>query len=248
MKKRLKLIFLFLTISVAAFAQSGQGGNWGGGVDEQFFSPGFTFQYLTSEYKIFKKVDWQRPYPNPDIPGQYLTDSLMSISSPLSPGFGLGFIAGFKLGEHTDLRITPTLVFLDRLLNYEYADPAKLRQQKVPTTTVEYPIGLKLKSDRRLNFRAYLLAGGKYSMDIISKKKTDDSGFALTEKFVKNNKGYLSYEVAIGFDFYFEYFKLSPEFKLSNSIGNVLKHEDHPYSSPLEKLYTRNFQFSLYFE
>ncbi|MEJ6979189.1 outer membrane beta-barrel protein [Pedobacter sp. P351] len=248
MKKRLQLIILFLSIGVCSFAQSGQGGNWGGGVDEQVFSPGFTFQYLSSEYKIYKKVDWQRPYPNPDVPGQFLTDSLKSISSPLSPGFGLGFIGAFRLGDNTDFRITPALVFLDRLINYEYADPEKFRQQKVATTTVEFPVGLKLKSDRRLNFRAYLLAGGKYSMDIISKKKTDDSGFALTEKFVKNQKNILSYEVGIGFDFYFEYFKLSPEFKLSNSINSVLKAEDHPYSSPLDKLYTRNFQFSLYFE
>lgn len=248
MRKRLQLIIFFISISVGSYAQVGQGGNWGGGVDDQIFSPGFTFQYLSSEYKIYKKVDWQRPYPNPDVPGQFLTDSLKSISSPLSPGFGLGFIAGFKLGNNTDLRITPTLVFLDRLINYEYADPEKFYQQKVATTTVEFPVGFKLKSDRRLNFRAYLLAGGKYSMDIISKKKTDDSGFALTEKFVKNQKNILSYEVAIGFDFYFEYFKLSPEFKLSNSINNVLKPEDHPYSSPLDKLYTRNFQFSLYFE
>jgi len=243
MKKRIYLILVFLSIHVISFAQ----GNWGGGVDDKFFSPGFTFQYLSSEYKIYKRADWQKPYFDEEI-GQYITDSLKSISSPLSPGFGLGFIAGFKLGNNTDLRITPTLVFLDRLLNYGYADPEKFRQQKVATTTVEFPVGLKLKSDRRRDFRAYILAGGKYSMDIISKKKTDDSGFALTEKFVKNNKGYLSYEVAIGFDFYFEFFKLSPELKLSNSINNVLKHEDHPYSSPLEKLYTRNFQFSLYFE
>lgn len=242
MKRRVYLIVVFLWMHVASFAQ-----NWGGGVDDKFFSPGFTFQYLSSEYKIYKRADWQRPYFDEAI-GQYITDSLKSISSPVSPGFGLGFIAGFKLGDHADLRITPTLVFLDRLLDYEYSDPAKLRQQKVATTTVDLPIGIKLKSDRRRDFRAYILAGGKYSMDIISKKKTDDSGFALTEKFIKNNKGYLSYEVAIGFDFYFEFFKLSPELKLSNSINNVLKHEDHPYSSPLEKLYTRNFQFSLYFE
>lgn len=242
MKKEVCLIVFFLSIHVASFAQ-----NWGGGVDDKVFSPGFTFQYLSSEYKIYKKPDWQAPYFD-DAIGQYITDSLKSISSGASPGFGLGFIAGFKLGSHADLRITPTLVFLDRLLDYDYSDPEKFRQQKVATTTVEFPMGIKLKSDRRRDFRAYILAGGKYSMDIISKKKTDDSGFALTEKFVKNNKGYLSYEVAIGFDFYFEFFKLSPELKLSNSIGNVLKHEDHPYSSPLEKLYTRNFQFSLYFE
>lgn len=248
MKKRLQLLFLFFTISFWASAQSGQGGNWGGGADEQLFSPGFVFQYISSEYKVYKKVGWQAPYENPDVPGDFLTGELKSISSSSSPGFGLGFVAGFRLGDHTDLRITPALTFLDRSLKYEYEDPSKNRMEKVPTTTVDFPVGFKLKSDRRLNFRSYILAGGKYSMDIISKKKTDDSQDAWTEKKVKNQKGFFSYEVAIGFDLYFEWFKLSPELKLSNSIGNILKKEDHPYSRPLDKLYTRNFQFSLYFE
>ncbi|MBC8054450.1 MAG: outer membrane beta-barrel protein [Sphingobacteriaceae bacterium] len=247
MKKRFQLFILFLSLSGCTYAQVGQGGNWGGGADEQIFSPGFVFQYISSEYKIFKKASWQDPYANPDAPGD-LAGPLKSISSSSSPGFGLGFVSGFRLGDHTDLRITPTLMFLDRNLKYEYEDPTKNKLQTVPTTTVEFPVGFKLKSDRRLNFRSYILAGGKYSMDIISKKKTDDSGKALTEKLLKNKKSFFSYEVAIGFDFYFEWFKLSPEFKLSNSIGNVLKKEDHPYARPLEKLYTRNFQFSLYFE
>jgi hypothetical protein len=251
MRKRFQLLFPFLLVSVCAFAQnekSGQGGNWGGGVDEQIFSPGFTFQYISSEYKIYKKYNWQDRYENPDIPGKFLKDSLRSISSKASPGFGIGFVAGFRLGDNTDLRITPTLVFLDRLIDYEYKIPDQNKQQKIPTTTVEFPIGIKLKSNRRLNFRSYILAGGKYSMDIVSKKKTNDAQLDLAEKFVKNQKNILSYEVAIGFDFYFEYFKLSPEFKLSNSINSVLKPEDHPYSRPLDKLFTRNFQFSLYFE
>ena len=250
MKKRLALIFLFFAIHFCSHAQigrPGEGGNWGGGADEQIFSPGFVFQFLSSDYKIYRKVNWQDPYYNPNVTGQMITDSLKSISSPSGPGFGLGFVAGFRLGDHTDLRITPTLVFLDRSVDYEYAD-AKIISKKIPTTTVDFPIGIKLKSDRRLNFRSYLLAGGKYSMDIISKKKKDDSGFTPLEMFVKNKKSFFSYEVAVGFDFYFEWFKLSPELKLSNSISNVLKREGHPFSRPLEKLYTRNFQFSLYFE
>ncbi len=248
MRKRLLLLFSFFFISICSFAQTGEAGNWGGGVDEQIFSPGFTFQYLSSEYKIYKKIEWQSRYENPDVPGMYLKDSLNSISSKPSPGFGIGFVAGFKLGSNTDLRITPTLVFLDRLIDYEYANPAQNYQQKIPSTTVEFPVGIKLKSNRRLNFRSYILAGGKFSTDIVSKKKTNDSQLVLTEKFVKNQKNILSYEVAIGFDFYFEFFKLSPELKLSNSINSVLKREDHPYSRPLDKLFIRNFQFSLYFE
>ncbi|MBC7914249.1 MAG: outer membrane beta-barrel protein [Pyrinomonadaceae bacterium] len=243
MRKSILLISFLVLLKFSSFAQ----GNWGGGADDQIFSPGFTFQYLSSEYKIYKRPDWRKRFFDIET-NRFVTDSLQSIKSPTSQGFGLGFIANFKINDHTDLRITPTLVFLARTLSYEYHDPTQNRLVEIPTTTAEFPIGIKLKSDRRLNFRAYILAGGKYSHDIVSKKKTTNEGKALTEMLVTNRKGYLSYDVGVGFDFYFEFFKLTPELKLSNSIGNVLKYENHPYTSPLEKAYTRNFQFSLFFE
>lgn len=244
MKKRLLLVVLFVSVKLCSFAQ----GNWGGGVDDEIIHFGFTFQYVSSHYKILKNPDWQEPsFSTEPASPDHLTNAIYGIASPASPGFGIGFVSNLRLGDNLDLRLTPALVFSDRLLDYTYetADPI---QKKVMATMVDIPLGIKLKSDRRTNFRAYLLAGGKFSSDIVSKKKTDDSGLALTEKFIKNQRNILSYEVAVGFDFYFEFFKLSPELKLSNSIGSVLKQESHPFSSPLEKLYLRNFQFSLYFE
>ncbi|HYK77360.1 MAG TPA: PorT family protein, partial [Daejeonella sp.] len=88
----------------------------------------------------------------------------------------------------------------------------------------------------------------KYSVDIVSKKKTNDDGFMLSERLVKNSRNVLWYEAGIGFDLYFEFFKLSPEIKLANTFKSVLRPENHPYSSPLDRLFLRNFQFSLYFE
>jgi hypothetical protein len=112
----------------------------------------------------------------------------------------------------------------------------------------EFPVGIKIKSDRRNNFRAYVLAGGKYGIDIAAKKVPEDQGEIAINRLMKNNKTILSYEAGIGFDFYFEFFKLSPEFKFSNSLNSILKREEHPYTSPIDKLFLRNFVFSLYFE
>jgi len=64
----------------------------------------------------------------------------------------------------------------------------------------------------------------------------------------KNAPGFGSYEVGLGFDIYFEFFKLSPEIKLSNSIGNVLVNGDNPYSTPINKLTLHTISFSLIFE
>lgn len=262
MIKRLYAALIFVLFSSAVSAQ-----NWGGGVDSETLHFGFTFQYLSSEYKIQKRQNWREPFFDNETNG-FATDSLYSVSSPVSPGFGLGFVGDLKLSEHVNLRFTPGLVFTDRLLDYHYApqEPVPIPandiypnnvvvessdsyiQKKVQATMVDLPIGIKFKSDRIMNYRAYLIGGIKYSMDIISKKKTDDTGFAPLEKLIKNNRSILSYEVGIGLDLYFEFFKLSPEIKLSNSFNSVLTPENHAFSSPLEKLFLRNFQFSLYFE
>lgn len=238
---------LYVTLICLFFYTTSKAQNWAGGVDDEPVHFGFMFQYISSDYKIFKKADWRNPYLDVDN-GTFITDSLYSLSSPVAKGFGIGFVSNIRISENVDIRLTPGLSFSDRYIDYNYRDPNKFKRQTVQTTLVDFPLGIKIKSDRRNNFRAYLLAGGKYSMDVISKKKTDDSGFALLEKLVKNNKSYLSYEVGVGFDFYFEFFKLSPELKLSNSRGDVLKAETHPYSSPLDKLYLHSLQFSLFFE
>lgn len=241
----------FLTILIGLLSGLGVKAqeNWGGGIDDDPLHFGFTFQYISSEYKIIKNENWRYPFNDPNS-GEELKPSLSSISSPTSPGFGLGFVSNLRLGKNADLRFTPALVFSDRFLDYKYEDPEQFKQQKVQSTLMDFPLGIKLKSDRRKNFRAYLLGGAKYSIDIVSKKKTNDADNILIEKFVKNTKNILWYEAGIGFDLYFEFFKLSPELKLSNSFRSVLRPEAelHPYSAPLDKLFLRNLQFSLYFE
>ena len=246
------LFFLLLFISKFTFAQ----GNYGGGVDNQNLHFGFGFQYLTSEYKIIKFSDWQQPFFEN---GVQVTQGLKSVRSIKNPGFGIGFVSNLYITPNVDLRFTPVFVFADRIIDYEFNDgasydradtesPKGFTRRTVSSTMFEFPVGIKLKSDRRNNFRAYILAGAKYGIDIATKKVPEDQGEIAINRLLKNNKAILSYETGIGFDLYFEYFKLSPEIKLSNSLNTILRREDHPYTSPLDKLFLRNFVFSLYFE
>jgi hypothetical protein len=246
------LIFLSIFVFKSAFAQ----GNYGGGVDDQNLHFGFGFQYLTSEYKVIKFSDWQQPFFEN---GVQVTQGLKSIRSIKNPGFGIGFVSNLYITPNVDLRFTPVFVFADRIIDYEFNDgasydradtesPKGFTRRTVSSTMFEFPFSIKLKSDRRNNFRAYILAGAKYGLDIAAKKVPEDQGEIAINRLLKNNKAILSYETGIGFDLYFEYFKLSPEIKLSNSVNSILKREEHPYTSPLDKLFLRNFVFSLYFE
>jgi hypothetical protein len=235
------IIFIFFC-SKSLFAQAPA---WGGGADQQDFSFGFTFQYVNSYFKIDKKPDWRKPFYDPGV-GKNITDFLNSISSNGSPGFAVGFIARYRLSEHLEVRTTPGLVFADRTLSYAYATPSQDVDKPVQATSVEFPISLKLKSDRIMDFRAYILAGIKYSDAIGSKKNSPDTD--PLDQLVRNKNGFGSYEVGLGCDIYFEYFKLSPEIKLSNSIGNMLIPENNPFSTPINKLSLHTVTFSLLFE
>ncbi|HVW98069.1 MAG TPA: outer membrane beta-barrel protein [Mucilaginibacter sp.] len=219
---------------------------WGGGADQTDLSFGFSFSYISNYFKINKKVNWRDPYFDPGV-GHNITDSLTSISSKNSPGFAVGFITRYSLTDHVEARITPSLVFADRSVTYTYPNRDDDVTKQVQSTVVDFPIEMKLKSDRINNFRAYLMGGVKYSV-AIGTKRNADLGADPLDKLVKNVGGYGSYEVGAGFDIYFEFFKLSPEIKMSNSFGNVLVPENHPYSSPISSLGLHTLTFSLLFE
>lgn len=246
-----KGVILVLLLTVLFTASSVAQQNWGGGVDNETLHFGFKFQYVSAEYKILKRADWKEPLADPADGTLFIPSPLTSISSPVSQGFALGFVSDYKLTENANIRFTPGLVFSDVLANYEFADPSYNVQKKVQATFVDLPVSFKLKSNRQNNYRAYLIAGAKYSMDIVSRKKKDDSGFIGSEKFLKSVPNSLWYEAGVGLDIYFEWFKLSPEIKFAQTTKSVLLDRDraeNPYTSPIDKMFLRNFQFSLFFE
>jgi hypothetical protein len=253
MKKTLILLFAFFGCLISAKAQ-----NWGGGVDESDIHFGFTFQVMSSQYRVIKQgsqvngTDWRDSYlslpSNPDITTPYDL-GLNRINSEEKLGYGVGFVVNKRLGSYTDLRLTPTLLFSDRVLNYIYTGSKANRQQVVQSTLIDAPLSFKLKSDRRKNFRAYMVGGLKYSMDITSAKKTSNEGKTAMEMILQNKKNFLSYEAGLGMDLYFEYFKMSPEIKYSASFNSILERGvDNPYAYPLDKLMLRHVTFSLFFE
>lgn len=218
---------------------------WGGGSDQRDYSFGFTFSYVGSYYKIDKNPNWQTPFFDP-VNNSNVTSSLTSISSSYASGFGVGFLTRYRLTEHLEARFAPSLVFADRIVNYTYISTPDIHKL-VTNTAVDFPIGFKLKSDRMDNLRFFLMGGVKLTQAISSKYNTDIN-LAPIDKIVKNVNRFNSYDVGLGCEIYFEFFKLTPEIKLSNSFGDVLLHDNSAFSSPIEKLSLHTIMFSLYFE
>lgn len=178
-----------------------------------------------------------------------IPDSILGINTRSDYGFNLGIISDLRLHQYLTLRFVPMLSFQTRNLLYDiHPASATTRsefmtiEKKIESTLLDFPINLKIRSERLNNFSAYLLVGGKYSLDLASQAKTQDP------EIVKLTKHDYSMDIGFGFDFYLIYFKLSTELKFSAGLKDRLLHENTPYSSPINKLASKLWLFSLNFE
>jgi hypothetical protein len=109
---------------------------------------------------------------------------------------------------------------------------------------MSFPLQVRLKSDRINNFRVYTLAGMKYDFDLAS-----NAGARNAEEIVKVKKSDFGVEAGIGFQFFFKYFILAPEIKISQGLGNVhVRDEALKYSNVIDQMKSRMILFSLHFE
>jgi len=176
-----------------------------------------------------------------------LIDSLYTVESKGTSGFNLQIVTNMRMGEHFDLRFLPGLAFASRNLIYTFEKGRPLSNvvtKKVESTFVELPLDVKFKSARLNNFRAYVLGGVKYSIDMVSQAKVK----AKDKEYVKLQRNDYGYEIGVGCDFYLPMFKFSPEIKMYHGLRNLLVKDDLVYSKSLDGLFSKMFTFSLTFE
>ena len=157
----LVLCFLLLQ-TTAATAQFNQGSN----INYQDFQGknyyfGITLGYNQSDFRIYQSKNF------------VLNDSFARAESVTGPGFNLGIVSSLNMTPNLSLRFLPSLSFQDRQLKYSFRKSdgkTTVFLKPVESTYLEFPLLLKLRSDRINNFAVYLLAGGKYSMDMASQK------------------------------------------------------------------------------
>ena len=174
-------------------------------------------------------------------------DTLLTLLSNSQNGFNLGIVSNLRIGKYTDLRFIPTLVFGERHLHYGFIDSNQASDEKIKrieSTLIDFPVYIKYKSARYNNFRTYVLAGVKYSLDIASQEKINDEG----QEIVKLKRDDLMGEIGFGIDYYLEYFKFSPEIKLSYGILNLLSEDETVYTKSINRLSTNGWMISFTFE
>jgi len=188
---------------------------------------------------------------SPDVYGDSLF--VYGVTSTPTPGFSVGILANLRLGTNTDLRFIPSLLFGERILNYEilqYKTDTAVKatmfgiQKSITSTIVEFPLEFRYKSKRVNNFRAYVLGGIKYSLDLASQKK-ESNGITTTAKL---NRSDVSLETGVGFEFYTTYFKFGTELKMGYGLTNLIINENNIYSGSIDQIRSKVFLLSFTFE
>lgn len=182
----------------------------------------------------------------------FLAEDSIMVAEPLkNGGFSLGLLGTLKLSKRFELRFNPQLMFTERNLFYKLnenysadLDYGYQVTKKVESVITTFPVHLKFNSDRIGNFRVYMLAGGKYDLDLASNAKARKA-----EDMIRIKRGDYGIEAGVGFNFYFPSFILSPEIKFSNGLNNL--HERNPdlkYSRVFDAIRSRMIMFTLHLE
>jgi len=210
---------------------------------------GFALAYNKTDFRI-------HTIKNSAFPDTVIADvkyGIKSIYTKSDPGFALGIISDFRLHEYLRLRFTPNISFASRNLEYKLQnanrDSTKFFKKSVESTFIILPLEIKLQSKRLDNFGAYIILGGGYTLDLVSKKKAVSTGGAnqLDEAILLKRDDFF-YSGGAGVDFYLQYFKLGLELKVLQGTRNLLQRTNNIFSNSIEKVNSKMAIFSITFE
>jgi hypothetical protein len=230
---------LTFSIVFSVFAQREHGKNYRK-FDEKLLHFGFMLGGNSSTFTTFPIVDAYEQY------------GLKSLTTKSQPGGQLGIVTSLKVGTPiVRLRFIPTLSFQEKLLIYRYENPDTasiqdlMKEQRVNSTNLDFPLMLQFRTLRLTNFAAYVLAGAQYSIDLQSQQ---DASQNFSNPFLKIRKFDWQAQLGAGLEFFAPYFKFGMELKLSQGWVNSLVQDLTPVSRPINMLYNRTWWFSLIFE
>jgi hypothetical protein len=195
---------------------------------------GINLGYNKSHFQFTHNAKFLNPSPD---------DTIQVVESINSSGINLAWLVNFRISEHFDLRMHPLdLTFTEKAFLYDEKYPSGTQtEKKIQSITLSFPVHLAFSSDRINNFKVYALAGGKADYDMAS-----NAGARKAESLIKLYKVDVSVEVGMGFHFYFPYFVLSPEIKLSNGLRNLHSYDANlRYSNVIDKIKSKMITFSL---
>ena len=163
-----------------------------------------------------------------------------------TPGFSVGVLGELKANDWLSLRVIPTMHFGDKKVVFKEQRSGKFTEQYVKSTYLSVPLDLKISAARFNNYRPYVVTGLAPNVDLTVKKGK--------ELLVKRTD--VMFEIGMGLDLYYPYFKMIPELKFCFGLNNVLDTNRKDlkdasllrYSDALDKAQNSMIVLTLYFE
>jgi len=163
-----------------------------------------------------------------------------------TPGFSVGVLGEMKANDWLSVRFIPTMHFGDKKVVFKEQRTGKVVEQYVKSTYMSVPIDLKISAARFNNYRPYIVTGMAPTVDLTVKKGK--------ELLVKRTD--VMFEVGMGLDLYYPYFKMIPELKFCFGLKNILDNNRTDlkdasllkYSSALDGAQNSMIVLTLYFE
>lgn len=179
-------------------------------------------------------------------PGTAWPSTVFGVETGPQLGYVVGIVSNVRMNENMDLRFVPTYAAGERRLFFDAIDPSdgrrKTIERRMESSLIIFPLEFKWKTDRIDNHRWYVLGSLYGQWDLASKAKVVD------DRIFKLQAGEFGYEVAVGIDLYFEYFKLSPQLRATFGQGNLLVNDGTAYAQALPVVQTRSLAWIFTFE
>lgn len=168
-------------------------------------------------------------------------------------GINVGVLGEFRLSQHFQFRVAPTMYFGSRHIVFRdlktldaNGKPEESRQD-MKSAYIACSADIIFAAPRFNNHRPYLMAGVSPMINLSSK----------TSDYLKLKRQTFALELGMGCDFYLPFFKLRPELKFVYALGNTLDTK-HPqeirdknllkYAQSASEAKTKMVVFSFYFE
>ena len=163
-----------------------------------------------------------------------------------NPGFSVVILGELKANDWLSVRLIPTMHFGDKLVTFKEQGSGAIVEQYVKSTYLSVPLDLKISAERFNNYRPYVVTGFAPSFDLTVKKGN--------ELLVKQAD--VMFEIGLGLDLYYPFFKMIPELKFCFGLKDVLDNNRTDlkdpsllkYTNSISEIRSRMITLTLYFE
>lgn len=163
-----------------------------------------------------------------------------------TPGFSVGILGEIKANDWLSVRLVPTMHFGDKRVMFKDQRSEQVTEQYLKSTLFTVPIDLKISALRFNNYRPYIVTGIAPTFDLTVKKGK--------ELLLKSTD--LMFEIGMGLDLYYPFFKMIPELKFCFGLRDLFQQDRSDLKDPSLLKYTnsvsgvrsRMITLTLYFE